>query len=261
MKTFSFFILLFLFFMNNQNNRELDYNQKYDSNFKEDNLIKNDSISNIPAHFLEFQKNSKGYCLVKGNSKTKHIALTFDDGPTEVSQKIIKILNKYNAQATFFWVGERIKNNESIIQFAKENDHLIANHSWNHENAYSFSNQLLWESQVDKTLKEFSDYGINDVTFYRPPFGAITQKQIDFLATKNIKTVLWSITTNDWDPEKNGDGEMFQKFKENLHPGAIVLMHDFDYGNLDSKLKDLENMLEYGRSKGYKFVTVAELNL
>lgn len=261
MKTFSFLVLLFLFLMNNQNKDNLGYNQKYNSNFKKYHLIKNDSISNIPASFLEFQKNSKGYCLVHGNSTTKQIALTFDDGPTEVPQKIIKILNKYNAQATFFWVGERIQDNENIIQSAKENGHLIANYSWNHENAYTYSNQLLWKSQIEKTLHIFSDYGINEVFFYRPPFGAITQKQIDFLATKNIKTVLWSTTTMDWDPNENSDGQIFQKFKENLHPGSIVLMHDFDFGNLDSKLEDLKNILKYGRSKGYKFLTVAEFNL
>lgn len=220
----------------------------------------NDSIVSIPEHFLAFQKNSNGFCLVKGNLKTKKLALTFDDGPTDVSIKIMEILNAYNVKATFFWVGERIQNNEEAIQMAKENKHLIANHSWNHANGYSFSTQHLWESQVVNTQEEFSNHGIEEPTFYRPPFGAITQQQIDFLATKNIKTVLWSITTMDWDPSQNNEGQLFQKFKEQIHPGAIVLMHDFDFGNLDSKLRDLEEMLKYGKSKGYKFVTVAELN-
>lgn len=219
-----------------------------------------DSFPFIEKVFLEYQNNSNGFAITYGNLSKKEIALTFDDGPTEVSKEIIKILNKYNAKGTFFWVGERIKNNEKIIQFAKENGHLIANHSWNHENGSSFSNEFLWESQVEKTFKEFSKYGITDVQYYRPPFGAITQKQIDFLASKNIKTVLWSITTMDWDPKENGDDQLFQKFKENLHPGAIVLLHDFDYGNLDSKLKDLEKILIYGKNKGYKFATVADLN-
>jgi peptidoglycan/xylan/chitin deacetylase (PgdA/CDA1 family) len=226
------------------------------SNAKNVFEIKKDSFPFIEKVFLEHQKNSNGFAFAYGNLSKKQIALTFDDGPTEVSEKIIKILNKYNAKVTFFWVGERIKNNEKIIQFAKENGHLIANHSWNHENGFSFSNEFLWVSQVEKTLNEFSKYGITDVQYFRPPFGAITQNQINFLATKNIKTVLWSITTNDWDPKENKEGQLFEKFKNYIHNGAVVLMHDFDYSNLDAKLKDLEKMLQYGIKNGYKFVTV-----
>jgi peptidoglycan/xylan/chitin deacetylase (PgdA/CDA1 family) len=259
MKTQTHILLFFLIFLNNHSNTTLEFGPKNNFNCVEVNLTKKDSVPSIPDSFLELQKNSKGYCLVKGSGTHKEIALTFDDGPTEVSLKIIKILNKYNAKATFFWVGERIKGNEKIIQQAKESGHLIANHSWNHENGYTFSNQLLWESQVEKTQKEFSDFGIKKCTFYRPPFGAVTQEQIDFLATKNIKTVLWSITSMDWDPKENHEGQMFQKFKDQFHPGAIVLFHDYDYGNLDAKLKDLENILEYGKSQGYQFVTVDKL--
>lgn len=258
MKTHSLIILFFLFFLNNHSSITLEFEPTSDF-IKDENLAKSDSISNIPKSFLEFQKNSNGYCLVKGNAASKQIALTFDDGPTEVSQKIIKILNKFGAKATFFWVGERINGNEHLIQMAKESGHLIGNHSWNHPNAYTFSNQLLWESQVENTLQEFSKYGITDTRFYRAPFGAITQEQINFLATKNIKTVLWSISTMDWDPKENKEGLMFQKFKEHFHPGAIVLLRDYDFGNLDAKLKDLESILKYGKSHGYTFVTVAEL--
>ena len=247
-------LIIFVVFLTNFSKSEKNDSEKV--NWKINSNQKNDSLPLIPNQFLDFQKNSQGFCITKGDSTKKQIALTFDDGPTEVSKKIIKILNKYNAKGTFFWVGERIKNNENIIQFAKENGHLIANHSWNHENGFSFSNEFLWESQVEKTLSEFSKYRITDVQYYRPPFGAITQNQIDFLATKNIKTVLWSITTNDWDPKENKEGQLFEKFKNYIHNGALVLMHDFDYGNLDAKLKDLEKMLQYGIKNGYKFVTV-----
>lgn len=254
MKTLCYFIF-FLCCWKDSSTTKLLFYKVNSSNFKRD------TITTIPKHFLEFEKNSKGYCLVKGNAASKQIALTFDDGPTKVSQKIIEILNKYNAKATFFWVGERINGNQHLIQMAKESGHLIGNHSWNHDNGYTFSNQLLWESQVEKTSKQFSNFGINQAVYYRPPFGAITQNQIDFLASKNIKTVLWSISTEDWNPKENKEGQMFQLFKKQFHPGAIVLFHDYDYGNLEAKLKDLEDILKYGKSQGYQFVTVSKLHL
>ena len=121
---------------------------------------------------------------------------------------------------------------------------------------FHFQMSFCGNHKLKKTLSEFSKYRITDVQYYRPPFGAITQNQIDFLSTKNIKTVLWSITTNDWDPKENKEGQLFEKFKNYIHNGAVVLMHDFDYSNLDAKLKDLEKMLQYGIKNGYKFVTV-----
>jgi len=101
--------------------------------------------------------------------------------------------------------------------------------------------------------------GITDSKYYRPPYGAITQDQIDFLGSKNIRTVLWSLTTMDWDSKQNQEGKMFEKFKKNIHNGAIVLLHDFDFGNPTAKLKDLEKMLNYGTSLGFKFVNIEDV--
>jgi len=225
------------------------------------NEILNDTVLQIPDEFLKFEENSKGFCLVKGNSNKKQIAFTFDDGPTDVSIAVMKVLSKYDAKATFFWVGEKMEQNQKIIDMALNRGHMIANHSWDQPNGISFSNELLWNSQVEKCHLELAKHGIEDLQYYRPPFGAISQRQIDFLASKNIKTVLWSITTSDWDKTQNSAGLMFNKFKNEMHNGAIVLLHDFDFGNLDAKLLDLENMLKYAVQNNYKFVTIDELEL
>lgn len=218
-----------------------------------------DSLNLIPKLFLEHQSKSNGNCIVKGDASSQKIALTFDDGPTELSNEIIAILNAYNAKGTFFWLGENLDQNRETIEFAQDNAHLIANHSWDHENGWEMKKEELWKSQVEKTNQKFIQVGIEKPTYFRPAFGAIHQEQIDFLAQKGIKTVLWSITTEDWDPNQNKEGEMFQKFKDHLHNGAIVLMHDKDYGHKEAKLKDLKSILEYGKSKGFEFVTIEEI--
>lgn len=244
--------------VNSNNNASFSEDLSYESNITK---VKIDTVFQIPDEFLEFEKNSKGFCLVKGNSGKKQLAFTFDDGPTEVSLQIIQLLEKYNARATFFWVGEKMKDHQEIIELATQKGHLIANHSWNQPNGVSFSNEFLWETQVEKCYHEFEKYGIDHHKYYRPPFGAISQEQIDFLASKNIKTVLWSITTSDWDNTQNSEGMMFSKFKKEVHNDAIVLLHDFDFGNLNAKLVDLENMLKYAQSHRYQMVTIEDLEL
>lgn len=70
--------------------------------------------------------------------------------------------------------------------------------------------------------------------------------------------MLWSITTLDWDNTKNSEVEMVERFKKYLFNGAIVLMHDFDFGDAKGKLRALNQMINYGKSQGYGFVTVSD---
>ena len=92
-----------------------------------------DSLPLIPKLFLEQENKSKGYCIVKGNDSKKQVALTFDDGPTDLSVKIIEVLDRHNAKGTFFWLGKNLEEKGEVVKQAKEAGHLIANHSWNHQ--------------------------------------------------------------------------------------------------------------------------------
>lgn len=221
--------------------------------------ISTDSLPLIPKLFLEHQNKSNGYCIVRGDSTKKQVALTFDDGPTDLSIKIIEILNKNDVKGTFFWLGKNLHENKGIIKYTKESGHLIANHSWDHLNGWELSKEHLWESQVARSSEAFELNGAKKTKYYRPPYGAITQDQIDFLANMDIQTVLWSITSMDWDKTQNTKDDMLQKFKTYLHNGAVVLLHDFDFGNADEKLIALEEMIRYGKSVGFKFVTVENI--
>ena len=223
------------------------------------NTQQTDSLPLIPKHFLEQEINSDGSCLVRGKANRKVVALTFDDGPTDLSSKILDVLNSNGVKATFFWLGKNLANKSQIIEKAKKNGHQIANHSWDHTNGYDLDENTIWEQQVARTIEELSTVAGIQSNYYRPPFGGITQKQIDFLGNKGITTVLWSLTTMDWDKTQNDGIDLENKFKEYLHPGAIVLMHDYDFGKSDEMLVALEEMIKYGKSQGYTFVTIDKL--
>lgn len=218
-----------------------------------------DSLPLIPKYFLELETNSAGYCLVRGKSNRKVVALTFDDGPTDLSNKILDVLNRNSVKATFFWQGNNLAGNTKIIENAKKSGHQIANHSWDHTNGYNLDENWIWDQQVSKTNAALKTIAGVKTNFYRPPFGGITQKQIDFLASKGITTVLWSLTTMDWDKTQNDGIDLENKFASYLHPGAIVLMHDQDFGKSEQMLVALEKMILYGKSNGYTFVTIEKI--
>ena len=219
-----------------------------------------DSLPLIHKHFFEQEKLSTGFCLVRGKNGSKVVALTFDDGPTNLSNKIFDVLNKNNIKATFFWQGKNLADNREIIKKAKKNGHQIANHSWDHTNGYNLDENIVWEQQVLRTIQELKNVAGVQSNYYRPPYGGITQKQIDFFASKGITTVLWSLTTMDWDKTQNDGIDLENKFKNHLHPGAIVLMHDQDFGKSEQMLVALENMILYGKAQGYKFITIEKVN-
>jgi len=218
-----------------------------------------DSLPLIPKYFLELETNSAGYCLVRVKSNRKVVALTFDDGPTNLSNKILDVLNQNRVKATFFWQGNNLAGKMDIIDKAKKSGHQIANHSWDHTNGYNLDENVVWEQQVLRTNNELKKVAGVQSKYYRPPFGGITQKQIDFLASKGIITVLWSLTTMDWDKTQNDGIDLENKFKDYLHPGAIVLMHDQDFGKSEQMLVALEKMILYGKSQGYRFVTIEKM--
>jgi peptidoglycan/xylan/chitin deacetylase (PgdA/CDA1 family) len=215
-----------------------------------------DSLPLIQKHFFVQEKLSNGFCVVRGKNGSKVVALTFDDGPTNLSSKILDVLNKNSIKATFFWQGNNLADNREIIIKAKKSRHQIANHSWDHTNGWNLKENIVWQQQVMRTIQELKKVAGVQSNYYRPPFGGITQKQIDFLASKGITTVLWSLTTMDWDKTQNDGVDLENKFKNYLHPGAIVLMHDYDFGKSEQMLVALEKMILYGKSQGYTFVTV-----
>ncbi len=100
--------------------------------------IKNDSvISNPPPQ--------------NNNSSDKKVALTFDDGPhPTVTMQILNTLDKYNAKATFFVVGNRIEKNSDILIEAFERGHEIGNHTWNHAYLTELSSKQVLE-QINST--------------------------------------------------------------------------------------------------------------
>ena len=222
-------------------------------------IEKLDSLPLIPKHFFYLQRASNGACIAKGNTNKKLVALTFDDGPTNFTDKILDVLIKNKAKATFFWLGKNLAGKAAIIDKAKLHGNQIANHSWDHTNCYGLDENTMWEKQVLKTFNELENVAGVNSKYYRPPFGGVSQKQIDFLGSKGITTVPWSLTTMDWDKKQNSAIELETKFKNFLHPGAIVLMHDFNFAKDDDLIIAIEKMIIYGKSQGYTFVTVDKM--
>lgn len=180
----------------------------------------------------------------------KKIALTFDDGPhPKVTKQILKTLEKYDAKATFFVVGQEVKEHPEILKAVYNAGHEIGNHTFNHEKLTTLQPEDI-KQQIQSTDAIIKSTIGQRATVFRPPYGSYDETITDQL---NVPNVLWTIDTLDW---KHRDSKKtVLAVKEGAKNGSIVLMHDIHQTTADA----LDEILATLQKQGYEFVTVSEL--
>lgn len=175
------------------------------------------------------------------------IYLTFDDGPVpEVTPEVLSILNRYNAKATFFCVGNNAQKHPQIFANIKAAGHAVGNHTFNHVQA--------WKTPAGDYLRDVNKCGqLFSSRLFRPPHGQLTPWLIHELS-QHFKIILWSVLTGDFDPwlspEKCVDNAI-----RNTRPGSIIVFHDSVKAS-KNMLFALPIFLEYFKNHGAEFSTI-----
>ena len=179
------------------------------------------------------------------------VALTFDDGPyTKTETKILDVLESNGSVATFFYLGNRVKNDhESALRAVKIGCEL-GNHSWNHPVLSQLDNKQVM-SQIKKTNAVIHKYCSVDPVVARPPYGAFNDR---VLKKTGMAQILWSLDTMDW---KSRDPEaIFNTVKKAKSlDGKIILMHSI----YSESAEATELIVPWLKENGYQTVTVSEL--
>lgn len=205
----------------------------------------------------EFQSGIEDHSVVTvsppkkdNNSSDKRVALTFDDGPhPTVTTSILDTLDKYDAKATFFVVGNRVEKYADIVIETLARGHEVGNHTWNHENLTKVnSNQVI--EQVNATNNAIYNVIDQYPTVFRPPYGAKNDAVISVI---DLPVILWTIDTMDW--KYRDSTNLLPMVQKSMHNNAIILMHDIHQSTADG----LESVLKYLQDEGYEFVTVSEI--
>jgi chitin deacetylase len=200
----------------------------------------------------------KAFLSIKTNEKI--IALTFDDGPNPESTHIIlELLQKYNAKATFFLVGENVEKYPDIVAKTYLNGNELGNHSYNHTRLL-FKRLKYIDYQITKTDDLIRKIGYDGEIYFRAPFGHKLFILSYYLMQNNRIHILYSIVLNDW--EYTDIEKMMNIFDKLVKPGSIVLLHDGYTGEYQSRQPTTEvvrRILEKYTEMGYRFVTVSEL--
>lgn len=189
---------------------------------------------------------------VNAGTCDKCIALTFDDGPGAHTMRLLDMLDKYNAKATFFVVGEKIAGRQDILKQQVARGHQLGNHSWRHPDLTQISIENM-QSEFTKTSEAIKfAVGISP-TIMRPPCGAINQTVSQQLKAHGMSAILWSVDTRDW-ADRNSQ-IVCNRAVSNARSGAIILFHDIHPTSVDA----IPCVLDALSKQGYKFVTIDTL--
>lgn len=183
------------------------------------------------------------------NKNTKYIALTFDDGPSYNTNKVLDILDKYGIPATFFVLGKNIRENEDIIERMDNLGMEIGNHTFNH--------LLLTKKRKDKIKWEIETTNnmIFEITgkypsLFRPSYGSFNKK---IKKVSNMPIIIWDVDTLDW--KYHNSEKIVERVVNKVRDGDIILMHDIYSASANA----LDNIIPMLRQMGYTFVTISDL--
>ncbi|GAM14415.1 polysaccharide deacetylase family protein [Mesobacillus selenatarsenatis] len=188
------------------------------------------------------------------NTDKKVVALTFDDGPTNKVEDILPILEKHDAKATFFLIGNEIEKNPEAAQMIARAGHQIGNHTYSHKRMVLKSPSFIKE-EIQKTNKLILKAGYKGEIDFRPPNGKKLLVLPYYLNQQNIQTITWNLEPDSYYTKSS---DKINYVKKNVKPGSIILLHPM-YDKKGEELKTLEGILKTLSTEGYRFITVNEL--
>ncbi len=190
------------------------------------------------------------------NKPKPMIALTFDDGPAFTNEganstkRILDILEKNGAKATFFMCGERINSeNSDLLKRELELGCEIGNHTYDHKHY----GEKVTRDDIKKSSDAIKKGCGKAPTVFRCPGGIITKSIQAECEKQGMPIVYWSVDTEDW---KSKDPQtIYKRAVSGAYDGSIILMHDIYPTTVEAVEKIVPKLIE----QGYQLVTVSEM--
>lgn len=192
------------------------------------------------------------YCFT--NSVEKHIALSFDDGPSpEFTPLVLSTLSQYDALATFFVIGKNIPGNEKILKQIDSAGHSIGNHSYSHTFFIDFKGKQEFKDEIMLTTECVAKVIGKRMVLFRPPYGVTTPHVAKAITELNCFVIGWSIRS--YDTTSGSAHTIAQRVQSQIKPGAIILFHDTSSKTIEA----LKQTLDFAKNNDYKVVSVEQL--
>lgn len=181
------------------------------------------------------------------NRKEKYVYLTFDDGPIPVvTPFVLNTLTNFNAQATFFCIGDNVGKYPEIFDSVLAHGHQVGNHTFNHLKGWTTSDEQFLMN-IEKCRKVVKS------NLFRPPYGRMSRSQISKFRTiyPEMEIIMWDVLSGDFDSSLNAE-DCINNVLRHVKNGSIIVFHDSEkaFPRLESTLPTVLQTLQM---LGYSF--------
>ena len=217
------------------------------------------ACGNVDAHFTRESVKTAAACAIP---YMRTVALTFDDGPTKITETVLDVLKEKNVKATFFVLGVNVDKNPRILRRIFDEGHLVGMHGYSHKYHEIYASCTALKSDINRCLCAIKGVNSNyEPKFYRFPGGSFSlgKESKDAVKSEGLVYVDWNASCRDSEKKSASEDELithaFATSEGKNH--VILLMHDA--ADKARTARALPQIIDRFKVEGFSFVTVEKL--
>lgn len=183
----------------------------------------------------------------------KCVALTFDDGPSPYTDRLLQILKDNDAKATFFQIGNKVAANPAGAKRVVDAGMELGSHTWEHPNMTTIPPEDI-AAQFSRANDAIVAATGRTPSLYRPAGGLSNAAVRQAAGNFGLAEILWDVIPFDWANDSNTAATR-QVLMAQIKPGSVVLFHDTYSSTVDLVYQFIPVL----KANGYRLVTVSEL--
>lgn len=188
--------------------------------------------------------------MIRKRTKINEVALTFDDGPTELTPRFLDLLQEHQVKATFFCIGKQIEKYPETFQRIIAEGHTIGNHTYSHSNNTGFLSASKMVEEIKKCDEVMAKTGNIQTDLYRPPFGVTNPSIAKAIRRTGKKSIGWNVRS--LDTITDNEKKIYNRITKRLKKGSIILLHDTS----EKTYNVLVDLLLFLKDKKYSTFTI-----
>jgi peptidoglycan/xylan/chitin deacetylase (PgdA/CDA1 family) len=175
-----------------------------------------------------------------------YVGLTFDDGPSGNTTKLLGALRQNGLRATMFNQGQYAAANPSLVRAQVAAGMWVANHSYTHPHLTRLS-QAQIDSEISRTQQAIANAGGGTPRLFRPPYGETNATVKSVAARYGLTEIIWHVDSQDWN---GASTDAIVQSVARLTNGQIILMHDWPANTLAAVPRIAQTLASRGLCAG-----------
>jgi peptidoglycan/xylan/chitin deacetylase (PgdA/CDA1 family) len=195
----------------------------------------------------------------RGVRNRRAVALTFDDGPSESTPRLLELLARHDVRATFFQCGAHVRRLPSIAREVRAAGHSFGNHTNSHARLWLHSAEFIF-AEMEEAQKTIADVTGCEPRYFRPPYGVRWFGMRSAQKRLRLTSVLWSTIGKDWKWQADA---VARRILAGAMNGAIFCLHDGrglrERPDIENTIEAVRQVIPILRDRGFHFETVNEI--